>query len=180
MNERRKQMTRDEFDTFCLEVRARGFDSVVTGGGVQRLEQWLPYGAFAGSNPGIEKHMKGFMWLPPNQAVDIPVSDPGPHIGIGVWTFVRTQAGPPLTSTAQEAALAQLKLPRSPADLQAVLEYDSEQEPQLFALQALSARGTQWLEEHPPGGPKPGTVLYPRAGGYFLEATLKDLHVRLL
>ena len=97
-------MTRHEFDHFCDEVRLRGFDSVKTNAGVLPLDQWRPYGIFDGCNPSIEKYLKGFEWVPPNRAVDLPLDPPSPrNLLLGLWTFFRTQ-GPTLTKGCTAAA----------------------------------------------------------------------------
>ena len=72
-------MTPDEFDNFCDEVRFRGFNSVETSAGILPLDQWRPYGVFDGCKPGIEKYIKGFEWVPPNGAVDVPLDPPSPR-----------------------------------------------------------------------------------------------------
>lgn len=77
-------MTRKEFDDFVYSARERGFKLVKTAGGPIPLSAWRPYGAFDGCNPGIERHIEGFVWLDANRA-----GDGEPHTGFasGVWEF---------------------------------------------------------------------------------------------
>ena len=83
-------MDKNEFQDFIDQCYQRGLTRVQTNGGSLDLDQWHPYGAFDGSNPGIEKHIGGFLWINATQAADYPAS--GPTSGInGVWTFLKEQ-----------------------------------------------------------------------------------------
>jgi hypothetical protein len=93
-------MTREQFEAFCAEVRARRFDSVVSEGGrAVPLKRRRPFGAFGGCNPGIEEHMgDGFIWISAIEAYAIPV----PPYGLAdyVWTSLNSQSEGPRTNNA--------------------------------------------------------------------------------
>jgi hypothetical protein len=84
-------MTRTEFDALLATVRAKGFTHVLTGGGPLPLDQWRPYGAFDGGNPGIEEHIGGFRWHDDSRIADYPpVGSAAERSGMpsGVWTLL--------------------------------------------------------------------------------------------
>ncbi len=80
-------MTQEEFNTFLEEVRARGFTHVISHTGPQPLEDWHPYGAFGGINPGIGGTIGGFTWLEHHRAADYAAKDPAGALTNGIWTF---------------------------------------------------------------------------------------------
>lgn len=84
-------MTQDDFDAFILEARNRGLTHVKTAAGWIPLAEWRPYGAFDGSNPGIEKYIGGFVWIGPTRAKEsLPEPSTRP-VALGVWEFRTTK-----------------------------------------------------------------------------------------
>lgn len=85
-------MTLEDFNAFRESCYQRGFTHVLVGSDRTPLDlaDWHPYGAFGGSNPSIEKHIKGFTWITSDAATDGQIADnAGQVILSGVWTFVR-------------------------------------------------------------------------------------------
>lgn len=82
-------MTREDFNAFLDDARARGFTHVISHAGPEPLEDWHPYGAFGGSNPGIERTLGGFTWLDDHRAADYAAKDPAGALTNGVWTFTK-------------------------------------------------------------------------------------------
>ena len=82
-------LTKEQFEQFVDSARARGFTHVKTSGGNVALEDWHPYGAFGGGNPGIEDHMHPFHWEGMDCASDNPQTGEGAYYGL--WTFLRVE-----------------------------------------------------------------------------------------
>lgn len=81
-------MTREAFDNFVAEVRARGFTRVRTYGGAIPLESWRPYGLFGGKNDpaGTRENTLRFDWIDESRARDGDGAK-FPFVN-GVWEFL--------------------------------------------------------------------------------------------
>ena len=82
-------MTRAEV---IAEARARGFTHAVTGGGLQPLEAWHPYGADGGVNDTPRLPFKWFgEWIEGDRVRDVPsrpIAPSSPFL-LGVWSVER-------------------------------------------------------------------------------------------
>ena len=79
-------MHRKEFEHFRISVKARGFDRVLTLGGLVPVGEWRPWGVFRDPAVEHERFYGGLHWMLPNFARDVPMSIR--WIALGVWTFL--------------------------------------------------------------------------------------------